>query len=126
MGIVYLLADHFEAPPEPFRTGQAGCAWLREDGALEQDVRVHLSANSTHALLGHGVVDALNELPIEEVERVVAEITGTPLLPPSPHRFNARSHNEISADEIKATPWAYHETAVLWDRICADYAEAGL
>ncbi len=65
MGIVYLLADQFEAPPEPFRTGQAGCAWLSEDGALEQNVRVHLSANSTHALLGHGVVDALNDLSLE-------------------------------------------------------------
>ena len=65
MGIVYLLADQFEVPPEPYRTGQAGSVWLTEDGALEQDVRVRLSANSTHALLGHGVVDALNELPLE-------------------------------------------------------------
>jgi hypothetical protein len=55
---------------------------------------------------------------------VVAEITGESPFPPSPHRFNARAHNEISADEIKATPWAYPETAGLWDRICVDYEEA--
>ena len=67
MGIVYLRAEQFEAPPKPFRTGEAGRAWLGEDGTLEQDVRVRLSANSTHALLGHGVVDALNELPLEGI-----------------------------------------------------------
>jgi hypothetical protein len=61
---------------------------------------------------------------IEEVERVVSEITGAGMLPPGVHRFNARAHREISADEIKATPWVYPETAQLWDRICADYAEA--
>lgn len=67
MRIVYLLEEQFEAPPKPFRTGEAGRAWLGEDGAFQQDVRVQLSANSTHALLGHGVVDALNELPLEGV-----------------------------------------------------------
>ncbi len=28
-------------------------------------MRVAISPNSTHALLGHGVVDALNQLPVE-------------------------------------------------------------
>jgi hypothetical protein len=61
---------------------------------------------------------------LEEVERTVGEIIGAPAPEPSPHRFNARAHRRISADEIKATPWVYPETAQLWDRICADYAEA--
>jgi hypothetical protein len=63
--IVYLLESQVHAPPKPFRSGQAGCVWLAADGSLERDTRVRLSANSTHALLGHGVVDALNELPLE-------------------------------------------------------------
>ena len=62
MEIVYLLPEQAQAPPRPFRTGEAGCVWLCADGALERDTRVRLSANSTHALLGHGVVDSLNEL----------------------------------------------------------------
>ena len=65
MKIVYLLPEQAQAPPKPFLVGEAGCIWFRDDGSLERDTRVWLSANSTHALLGHGVVDALNELLLE-------------------------------------------------------------
>jgi hypothetical protein len=47
------------------RTGEAGWVWIGPAGELETNTRVSLTPNSTHALLGHGVVDALNELPIE-------------------------------------------------------------
>jgi hypothetical protein len=62
---------------------------------------------------------------LENIERVVKEITGRAPAAPSVIWFNTRSHRKISADEIKATPWVYPETAQMWDRICADYAEAG-
>lgn len=61
---------------------------------------------------------------LEEVERVVGQITGgEPPAPAAP--FNVRPHPRLSADEIKATPWVHPETAALWDRICSDYAEVG-
>jgi hypothetical protein len=47
------------------RSGEAGFLWIGEDGAFQTDTRVELSFNTTHALLGHGVVDALNELALE-------------------------------------------------------------
>jgi hypothetical protein len=65
--IVYLARGDFLDPPPPFRTGEAGTVRLGEGGAIESDTRVVLSANSTHALLGHGVVDALNRLPLQGV-----------------------------------------------------------
>ena len=65
MKLVYLPQDRAWDPPEPFLTGAAGCLWLGPDGSLETDARVQLSANATHAMIGHGVVDALNSLPIE-------------------------------------------------------------
>ena len=61
---VYLQPDQFDDPPEPFRTGTAGHVWLGEGGEFELETRVRISANSTHALLGHGVVSALNRLPL--------------------------------------------------------------
>jgi|GEM_PF-1421394 len=62
---VVRLAAHAGPPPPPFRTGEAG--WLRftEDGEAQVEARLHLSANSTHALLGHGVVGQLRELAPE-------------------------------------------------------------
>ena len=63
--IVYLEPEQFLDPPPPFRTGEAGHVRLGEGGTIETDSRVALSANSTHALLGHGVVADLNRLPIE-------------------------------------------------------------
>jgi hypothetical protein len=65
MRVVYLEPHDHPAPPPPYRTGEAGRVWLRPDGGLETEVRVPLSANSAHALIGHGVVDALNGLAIE-------------------------------------------------------------
>ena len=65
MRVVYLAAGRRGSPPPPFRTGAAGHFWLSEDRTPEQETRVALSANSTHALLGHGVVDGLNRLSLE-------------------------------------------------------------
>ena len=62
---VYLAAEEFDDPPPPFRRGEAGLVWLGADGSMKIDTRVRLSANATHALEGHGVLDALNELPLE-------------------------------------------------------------
>ena len=65
MTIVYLRPEDADAPPPPFRTGDAGHGWIDRDGVPQTDVRVRLSANSVHAMLGHGVVDELNRLPLE-------------------------------------------------------------
>lgn len=61
---IYLQPDQFDAPPAPFRTGAAGHVWLNAAGEFETDRRVRISANSTHALLGHGVVEAFNRLSL--------------------------------------------------------------
>jgi len=50
---------------EWLRSGAAGFVWLGARGDLESDTRGELSANTTHALRGHGVVDALNALELE-------------------------------------------------------------
>jgi hypothetical protein len=63
--VVYLQPEQLDAPPPPFRTGAAGRVWLGERGELETDERVRLSANAVAALAGHGVLDALNRLPLE-------------------------------------------------------------
>lgn len=63
--VVYLAAEQFEAPPPPFRTGAGGRVFVSPRGELETDLRVRLSANTVHALEGHGVVAALNRLPLE-------------------------------------------------------------
>ena len=47
-----------------FRSGDAGSVWYTESGQLVTHSKIGLSVNSTHALIGHGVVDALNRLPI--------------------------------------------------------------
>ena len=65
MRLVYLAAEQFDSPPPPFRTGAGGRVWLSERGELETDERVRLSANTVHALEGHGVVAELNRLPLE-------------------------------------------------------------
>jgi hypothetical protein len=63
--IKYLSPREWGDPPPPYRTGEAGYVWLGPSGDLHTDTRVALSANATHALLGHGVVDALNALPLD-------------------------------------------------------------
>jgi hypothetical protein len=63
--VVYLAPDEFDSPQPPFRTGAGGRVWLSERGELETDERVRISANTVHALEGHGVVAELNRLPLE-------------------------------------------------------------
>ena len=63
--IVFLDQDEFMSPPAPFRTGTAGLVRFDEQDSLEMDERVKLSANAVHALIGHGVLDQLNELDLE-------------------------------------------------------------
>ncbi len=64
MRVVYLEPDS-PTPPPPFRTGAAGHVRMTDAGVLEADERVQLSANTVHALEGHGVLEALNRLPLE-------------------------------------------------------------
>jgi len=63
--VVYLQPNEFSEPPRPFRAGEAGTTWIGSDGQIEMESRVLLSTNSTHALIGHGVLGELNRLPIE-------------------------------------------------------------
>jgi len=65
MRAIYLSHDEADPPPAPFRTGEAGTVGIDASGHLEMRPGVSLSANTVHALLGHGVVDALNTLRIE-------------------------------------------------------------
>ncbi len=65
MRIEYLARDQIESPPSPYLTGEAGQCWFDADGLIETSHDIQLSANTTHALLGHGVVNDLNRLPIE-------------------------------------------------------------
>jgi hypothetical protein len=65
MRAVYLSREEVGTPPPPYRTGEAGVVLIDESGALQTRATVPLSANTVHALLGHGVVDALNALPVE-------------------------------------------------------------
>jgi len=62
---VYLTPAEFGSPPHPFRTAEAGLVWLDADGLPATDTRVHLSANATHALEGHGVLAELGKLPLQ-------------------------------------------------------------
>lgn len=62
---IYLERDQWTDPPAPFRTGSAGWIRLDAEDQFELHSRVDLSANATHALLEHGVVDALNALGLE-------------------------------------------------------------
>ena len=59
--IVYFdhLARSIDAP---FAEGEAGIVWIEPSGDVETDTQVRISANSLHALHGHGVVEALNAL----------------------------------------------------------------
>lgn len=59
---VFLAPDDWHDPPPPFRTGAAGLLRLDAQGDFELDERLRISANSAHALIGHGVVEGLNAL----------------------------------------------------------------
>jgi hypothetical protein len=61
---------------------------------------------------------------IDYVEGAVEEITGTNPYQPSVVWYNSRQHPRFTADVIKATVWERHETAVLWDGLMYQYAEA--
>lgn len=65
MRVVYLSGSREAGDPAILRTGEAGYLIVEANNQFSTETRVQLSANSTHALLGHGVVDALNELPIQ-------------------------------------------------------------
>ena len=58
--------DH-AAPAQPqrgYRSGKAGFVVLDPDGVAETRPRVAITPNSLHALEGHGVLGALNALPL--------------------------------------------------------------
>ncbi len=65
MRIEYLTDDLPPVAAAPLRRGRAGYVRPLADGQFETEPRLQLSANSTHALIGHGVVDALNGLPLQ-------------------------------------------------------------
>ena len=62
---VLLSSEDFDDPPAPFRTGAAGEVRLDAEGAFALEERLRISANSLHAMVGHGVVERLNALPLE-------------------------------------------------------------
>lgn len=65
MRVEYLTEDLTPVPGAPLRCGSAGFVRLASDGKFVSEPRLRLSANSTHALLGHGVVALLNQLPLQ-------------------------------------------------------------
>lgn len=50
-------------PPSPFRAGEVS-SFEWGEGDVVTRARVAVAPNSLHALYGHGVVDALNRLPL--------------------------------------------------------------
>lgn len=61
--VVYVDRDDPTTPG--LRQGEAGHVWVDAAGELQTDTRVALSPNTTHALLGHGVVGELNGLGLD-------------------------------------------------------------
>lgn len=58
--------DHERGGDQPgFARGEAGHGKLVETGGLASEMRVPIPANAYHALLGHGVVEELNRLPLD-------------------------------------------------------------
>ena len=86
MRVVYLGSETDDAGRRFLWSGEAGLLSLVEDGGVDADVRVQLSANSVHALLGHGVVDRLNRLPLEGTLG-----SGAPAVIPPAHLDAARA-----------------------------------
>lgn len=64
MSVVYFDHERAAEPDPPFRRGDAGVVWVGGEGVIEFDTRVEISANSLHALHGHGVVSRLNGLAL--------------------------------------------------------------
>ncbi|MCP5039825.1 MAG: hypothetical protein GY944_02270 [bacterium] len=65
MRVEYLTEGDSQLAAAPLLLGEAGFVYAGADGNLVSELRMRLSANTTHALLGHGVVAALNELPLQ-------------------------------------------------------------
>lgn len=65
MRVVYLTEGGDGPMAKLLRSGAAGSVSFEADGGFELEPRVEISANSAHALIGHGVVDELNALPLE-------------------------------------------------------------
>ena len=63
--IEYVEASGAGANGRALRQGEAGFFRVRPGGAIDLETRVALTPNSAHALLGHGVVEQLNGLPLE-------------------------------------------------------------
>jgi len=103
--IVYVDPSAEEGEGREFLlSGAAGFVWVGASGDLETDTRVELSHNTTHALLGHGVVDALNDLPLEgNVGRGVEAVVPPAALDP------VRS---VFVDADRTTYGAVHEFVV--------------
>jgi hypothetical protein len=60
---------------------------------------------------------------LEHIESAVEAMTGRYPTGATVRWFNDRPHRRLSSDEIKSTPWLLDETAILWDRVNADYQE---
>jgi len=65
MRVVYLGSETPDASRRFLRTGEAGLLTLAAEGGFDTDVRVRISPNSAHAMIGHGVVEELNRLPLD-------------------------------------------------------------
>ncbi|MEM7410184.1 MAG: hypothetical protein AAF430_08130 [Myxococcota bacterium] len=61
---VYYDHSRAEAEQPGFRSGEATSFVLDPNGEVVTCARVRLAPNSLHALHGHGVVEALNRLPL--------------------------------------------------------------
>ena len=98
--------DHALPDAQPgFRSGEAGRVMIRTDGEVETDVRVRLTPNSVHALEGHGVLDALNALPL-----AIGPIAAGRDAVLRPSALSAASRILVEAD--RTTYGARHEFAV--------------
>ena len=64
MKVVHFVHERSHEEQPGFSRGGAGFVKL-VDGAFEPESRVTIGPNAYHALHGHGVVDALNGLPLE-------------------------------------------------------------
>ncbi len=67
MRVQYLTEADAAATKVVWRRGEAGFVFPdpEDAGQLATETRVVLSANTTHALYGHGVIDELNRLPLQ-------------------------------------------------------------
>ncbi len=62
--VVWFDSATSDAPSPPFRAGEVTSFDWGDDGDVLTRARVAVPPNSLHALYGHGVVEALNRLPL--------------------------------------------------------------